>query len=82
MADQKTSKSIKTIPVKAGEYVYVPVFTSEELATLSPDEMLKRVRECHIKWDQLDILEKIDKRVEEKGNPYIPRQIFPKPVEA
>lgn len=82
MEAQKASKPIKMIPVKAGEYVHVPVFTCEEVASLSPEEMLKRVRDCHIKHGQFDILEAIDKRVEERGNPYGGRQLFPKPKEA
>ena len=72
--ERKPVKMIRSVP---GEYVYVPVFTCEEIIELNPDEILKRVRQCHIKCGQLDILEAIDKDVAENGNPYIPKTFFP-----
>lgn len=69
-------------PAKSSEWVYVPVFSFTEISQLSPDEILEWVRRCHVKCGQLDILKQIDKGVQERGNPYIPKQLFPKTDES
>ncbi|MBQ9021426.1 MAG: hypothetical protein IJ113_05380 [Eggerthellaceae bacterium] len=66
-------------PVKCedGSWLYFPLFTGHELAVLTPEEKLERVRQCHIEHEQFDILALIDEGVRTKGNPYVPTVIFP-----
>ena len=76
-------KPIKPVIIPQGAQIegtnpiqYMPVFTSEELGSMSPELQLEKIRAFHCAYGQYDILEKIDEEVERKGNPYIPKPLF------
>lgn len=60
-----------------GSWVQTPLFTGHDLAVLTPEEILERVRQCHIENEQLDQLAALEESVRTKGNPYVPTVIFP-----
>lgn len=50
--------------------VCMPLFSMEEIGTMTPEAQLEKVRAFHCAYGQFDILEKIDATAEKSGNPY------------
>lgn len=57
-------------PDAKGIIKYLPVFTCEELGKMTAEMHLERTRAFYAAYGQYDDLERLDKEVEEKGNPF------------
>lgn len=59
------------VPVEGTNPIqYMPLFTMEEIGTMTPELQLEKIRAFHCAYGQYDILERIDDGVEKNGNPY------------
>lgn len=60
-----------------GILVYLPLFDPSDIGKMDPELQLEKIRAFHCAYGQYDILEAIDKDVEERGNPYVGKKLWP-----